>query len=219
MLSRWLDGSIEEFKRRHWGRRPLARPGAAAGVVDRCRWSTLREILGQAPDVVVAERGRQAARPAPVDAVGLQRCFDEGLGLVVRRAERHDAGLAEVATAIAEELGGDVHIQLFATPAGQKMFGWHFDAEQVIVVQTEGEKEYLLRENTVCRGARFDAEPPFAEVLHETSQMMAVTMLVGDWLHIPSPWWHIAEALEPSLHLSIGVLGSDPPRARFRKFR
>jgi 50S ribosomal protein L16 3-hydroxylase len=188
-------------------------------VVDRCRWSTLCEILAQAPDVVVADRGRVADRPAPLDAASLEVGFGCGLGLVVRRAERHDAGLAEVARAIERELGGDVHIQLFATPSGQRMFGWHFDAEQVIVVQTEGSKEYLLRDNTVCRAARFDRDPPFARVREEQSETLAVTMHVGDWLHIPSPWWHIAEALEPSLHLSIGVSGSDPPRARFPKFR
>lgn len=219
MLSGWLDGSVDAFKRQQWGKVAFARPGAAKDVVERCRWSTLCEILGRSPDVVVAERGRQAQRAAPVDREGLHACFREGRGLVVRRAEHHDEGLADLAASIGREIGGDVHIQLFATPGGHRMFGWHFDAEQVIVVQTEGSKEYLLRRNTVCRSARFDRDPPFARVAEEASEVMAVTMWVGDWLHIPSPWWHIAEALEPSLHISIGVLGSDPERARFRRFR
>lgn len=219
MLSQWLDGPLDAFLRRTWGRLPYARPGAAANVVDRCRWETLHGVLGRNPDVIVADRGRRAPIPPPTDASSLQEHFALGLGLVVRRAERHDEGLARVAAEVARDLGGDVHIQLFATPVGQRMFGWHFDAEQVIVVQTEGSKEYLLRDNTVCPQTRFERDPPFESVRNESSQMMAVTMLVGDWLHIPSPWWHIAEALEPSLHLSIGVLGERQPKTRFRKFR
>jgi ribosomal protein L16 Arg81 hydroxylase len=137
----------------------------------------------------------------------------------VRRAERHDVELAELARTLATEIDGDVHVQLFATPAGQRMFGWHFDAEDVIVVQTEGSKRYLLRENTVCKAARFEPRPDFSRVRGETSPVAEVTMLVGDWLHIPSPWWHIAEALEPSLHLSLGVLRSRGAGNRFRRFR
>jgi ribosomal protein L16 Arg81 hydroxylase len=219
VLSQWLDGSVDAFKRRHWGKTPFARPGAALGFVDRCRWSALHRVLGRATDVVIAERGRAVDRPAPTDAASLERCFALGLGLVVRRVERHDEDLAEVAEMLADEIGGEVHLQLFATPRGQKMFGWHFDAEDVIVVQTEGSKHYLMRENTVCKVARFDAQPDFSRVRAETSTLSEVTLRVGDWLHIPSPWWHIAEALEASLHLSIGVLRSRGMQRRFRRFR
>jgi 50S ribosomal protein L16 3-hydroxylase len=29
---------------------------------------------------------------------------------------------------------------------------------------------------------------------------------VGDWLYIPSGWWHIAQTQTESIHLSIGVM-------------
>ena len=219
VLSEWLDDSVEAFKRRHWGKTPFARPGAALAFVDRCRWGALHRVLARASDVVIAEHGRAVDRPPPTDAASLQRCFALGLGLVVRRVERHDDDLADVARALTDEIGGDVHLQLFATPPGQKMFGWHFDAEDVIVVQTEGSKHYVMRENTVSKDARFDPQPDFALVRRETSELSEVTLCVGDWLHIPSPWWHTAEALEASLHLSIGVLRSRGMRKRFRRFR
>lgn len=219
MLSAWLDCSVAAFKRKHWGKAPFARAGAAAGVVDRCRWRTLHRVLAHATNVILAERGRAVDQPIPRDAASLERCFARGLGLVVRRAERHDEGLADLARVLATEIDGDVHVQLFATPAGQEMFGWHFDAEDVIVVQTEGSKRYLLRENTVCKAARFEPHPDFSLVRSETSAVAEATLLVGDWLHIPSPWWHVAEALEPSLHLSLGVLRSRGAGNRYRRFR
>ncbi len=218
MLEEWLGGSIDAFKRKQWGKAPIARPGAAMGVVDACRWSTLHRVLGRATDVILAEKGHAVRKPPPTDAISLERCFAAGLGLVVRRAERHDEGLAAIAATLTEEIVGDVHLQLFATPRGQRMFGWHFDAEQVIVVQTEGSKHYYIRENTVNKQARFESHPDFGMVRRETSPTVEATLLVGDWLHIPSPWWHIAEALEASLHLSIGVLRSEG-KTRFRKFR
>jgi ribosomal protein L16 Arg81 hydroxylase len=219
MLSAWLDRSVTAFKREYWGKAPFARASAAVGAVERCRWQTLHRVLARASDVILAEHGRAVDQPTPRDVASLERCFARGLGLVVRRAERHDAELADMARVLATEIDGDVHVQLFATPAGQRMFGWHFDAEDVIVVQTEGSKRYFLRENTVCKAARFEPHPDFSLVRGETSPMAEVTMLVGDWLHIPSPWWHIAEALEPSLHLSLGVLRGRGAGSRYRRFR
>jgi ribosomal protein L16 Arg81 hydroxylase len=42
---------------------------------------------------------------------------------------------------------------------------------------------------------------------HETSPLRLTCRLeAGDWLYIPSGWWHIAHTQAESIHLSIGVL-------------
>ena len=48
---------------------------------------------------------------------------------------------------------GTAHVQLFVTPAETHGFSWHYDAEEVFIVQTAGVKDYLLRENTVAASA------------------------------------------------------------------
>lgn len=218
VLSTWLQEDPATFLHRHWRKAPIACPGTAHETASRCRWATFHAILGQRPDALVADRGAEAAGPAPHDAASLQACFARGHGVVVRRAERHDPGLGELAAELERELSGEVNIQLFATPTGQRSFGWHFDAEDVFIVQSEGGKEYFFRENTVCPEARHQPRPDFARIQGERSDVLAALLTVGDCLYLPSPWWHIAEAREPSLHLSIGVLPK-PARARFRKFR
>ena len=41
----------------------------------------------------------------------------------------------------------------------------------------------------------------------ETSRLrMTCRLEAGDWLYIPSGWWHIARTQAASLHLSIGVM-------------
>jgi 50S ribosomal protein L16 3-hydroxylase len=41
----------------------------------------------------------------------------------------------------------------------------------------------------------------------ETSRLRLTCRLeVGDWLYIPSGWWHIAQTQTASIHLSIGVM-------------
>jgi ribosomal protein L16 Arg81 hydroxylase len=101
---------------------------------------------------------------------------------------------------------GDVSIQVYATPAGYRSFGWHYDCEDVFIVQTSGMKEYLLRRNTVNPAPTIDAMPRDMRLELETSPAIACTLIAGDWLYIPRGWWHVAAAIENSLSISVGVL-------------
>src|SRR5688572_23930537 len=106
MLSEWLGPlGIEEFTAHHLGRQPYARPGAAAGVVPRLDWGVLERILAArpAPDVLVARDGRLANVEPPTSRHAARHLLDARLGIVVRKAERHDAALAELARAFARD--------------------------------------------------------------------------------------------------------------------
>jgi hypothetical protein len=74
-----------------------------------------------------------------------------GVSVVVRSSERNDPGLAGLAEAFGRSLPGEVHVQLYATPAGTHSYGWHYDFEDVFIAQTAGVKDYFFRENTVAR--------------------------------------------------------------------
>ena len=92
-------------------------------------------------------------------------------------------------------------------------FGWHYDAEDVFIAQTAGEKDYYFRENTV------EADTPFPpkdfQAYHaETSALQTAHLVAGDFLYIPARWWHMALCREDALSISVGVM---PPDTRWRE--
>jgi ribosomal protein L16 Arg81 hydroxylase len=214
VLEQWLESmSVAEFERLHLGRAPLARPCAARAAADCFQWDGLVRVL-RAPelDVLVVRGGHERPLARPRDLVELRRLLAGGDGLVVRRAERHDAGLAALAALFAKDLPGRVHVQIFVTASDTNGFGWHYDEEEVFIVQTGGKKDYYFRRNSVAPPPpRTDAEPyrtdppDFARVREEKTPIQTCTLWPGDWLYVPRGWWHVAKARTDSLSLSLGV--------------
>lgn len=216
MLRTWLgDTPLEVFVRQHLGREPLARPAAAADATGYLGWQTLASLLPhEGLDALVVRSGREQPVLRPRDLPAARRLLEDGLGLVVRRAERHDAGLARLARRFARDLPpglqGRVHVQLFVTAARTHGFGWHYDAEEVFIVQTAGAKDYYFRRNTFDPDPTPGAQPDFGRVRGETTPVMGCTLEPGDWLYLPRGWWHVAKARADSLSISLGVTHPAP---------
>lgn len=207
MLRTWLGGrTVDEFLRDDFRRRPLASPGGAESAVPRFEWPVLDRILGRPGlDALVVRGGRASdvSRPRSVDA--LRALFVRGLGLVIRRAEAHDEGLAALAASLVRDIPGEAHIQLFVTAGGTSGFSWHYDAEDVFIAQTHGTKTYWFRANTVDPTPARDAQPDFARVREERTPIMTCTLVPGDWLYLPRGFWHVARAETDSLSISLGL--------------
>ena len=124
--------------------------------------------------------------------------------MVIRHGERHDEGIARVATSLPQRIPGAVQAQLFVTPAGTHGFGWHYDDEDVFVVQTSGIKNYYFRDNTVLRDRSADSAD-FTQFHGETSPVGSARLIPGDFLYIPARWWHMAKCAEDSLSISLGL--------------
>jgi ribosomal protein L16 Arg81 hydroxylase len=166
----------------------------------------LDDVLKASPaDVLVVARGRYLNGAVPRSLAELQVLFDHGVGIAIRAPERVNTWLRMLAGEFALELPGEQRLILFATPAQSHGFGWHYDAEDVFVVQTAGDKEYFLRRNTVSQPPARGFQSDFAEYRDETSPMLACRLLPGDCLYVPKGFWHIAVAHRDSLSLSIGV--------------
>lgn len=208
MLRHWLAPQlVQDFVRSHLGKAPFARPGAAANVLPSFGWHAFDELLATrpAPDVLVACNGVLVETSALRNEAEARLLMSQELGIVVRKAEQHRESLADLAQTFAADLPGQVHIQIYATPAGTCTFGWHFDAEHVFVVQVSGVKDYYMRANTVAQNAG-DSNPDFSAVRAEPSPLMSARLIPGDWLYIPARWWHLVRSVEDALSLSIGVL-------------
>lgn len=202
---------LEQFLERYYLKLPYALPAAAQSLRQLGSWQTLGQILAPSAanpaepaatvDMLVARHDKlwgERRVPAFSEAVEL---FREGFTLVVRQAQRQVPPLSELAAGFAAELGGPVNIHMYFTPPGEHGFAWHYDAEEVFIVQTAGRKEYQLRKNTVQPWPLEETIPADMRFEREIMPLSRVTLAAGDWLYIPAGYWHRAEAaaeLEPA---------------------
>jgi hypothetical protein len=215
----WLaPDDSRSFLAAQFGRTPFARAGAAASAVTLFDWDVLESILqSRAPiDLATVAGGRLVAAPVPRCCDDVTALMRDGVSVVIRSAELHDAGLARLTESFARELAGEVHVQLYVTPAGTASYGWHFDFEDVFIAQTRGEKDYYLRANTVAQGAVLGEIPDFTAVRAETSPLSVATLIAGDWLYIPARWWHLVKCRQDALSISVGVMSPQELRRATR---
>ncbi|HQU43617.1 MAG TPA: cupin domain-containing protein [Pirellulales bacterium] len=132
--------------------------------------------------------------------------FDDGYTVLVRHAERGHAEIAELAAGFERDFRAAVDVHIYCTPADQHGFGWHYDAEDVFILQTAGSKEYSLRKNTVNPWPLVEALPSDMRYEREIMPLSRCLLSAGDWLYLPHGYWHKAEAREASLSLAVGVM-------------
>jgi 50S ribosomal protein L16 3-hydroxylase len=197
-------------------RQPHARPAGASAAVGLLGWEIFDRVLSSAlpVDVLTVAAGQLVDVPAPRSAADVRRLMRAGSGVstVVRASELHDPGLAALAASFAAALPGEVHVQLYATPAGTNSYGWHYDFEDVFIAQTLGKKAYYFRDNSVARDTRLGDTLDFTVVRAETSQLMGAELVAGDSLYIPRRWWHLVKCVEDSLSISVGVMSPEAIR-------
>lgn len=212
MLRDWIAPlSLADFRAQHFQRGAWAQPGSTKGSAATLDWPALGRVLGVGADTIVCAKGQHLPFPAPRDLDELRAYMRMGIGLAMRYTERSDPGLRAVADSFAD-LPGTPQVQVFVTPAATHGFGWHYDLEDVFIAQTAGVKDYYFRPNTADADVAF---PPgdFSGYHRETSPLMTATLVAGDFLYIPSRWWHMAICKEDALSISVGLM---PPGHSFR---
>ncbi len=200
------DLSLAQFVADYYLRLPYSAAGLARPLCELGSWESLTAIIAQdRADVLVCRQNEQYAGPAPRSAEDSRRLIDEGYTLLVRHAERHDERLARLAAEFAADFAAPVNIHVYCTPPGQFGFGWHYDAEEVFIVQTAGRKEYSLRKNTVNPWPIEETLPANMHYEREIMPLVRCELAAGDWLYIPSGYWHRGTSRELALSLAIGV--------------
>jgi ribosomal protein L16 Arg81 hydroxylase len=194
----------------YFHRLPFALSGGARDICELGTWSVLATMLAcDDADVMVVRDGVQFAGPGPKDLPAAEALSAEGYTILVRHAERHDERLLALANAFARDLAAPVDVHVYVTPPGKHGFGWHYDAEDVFILQTAGRKEYSLRKNTVHPWPLVETIPRDMQYERELMPLCRVLLAAGDWLYIPCGWWHKADAAasdETSISLAIGVM-------------
>ena len=208
--------SVGEFLHRHFTRVPFAMPNRAIHYTHAFTAADFAAMVEGPRSVLrVVQNGRLILDHARLSWAEAQTQYRRGHTLLVRYADRSCAKLQAMAEAFAQFFHAPVDIQVYLTPDTHQAFGWHYDLEEVFILQVQGCKEYTLRQNTVNPRPVWENLPADLHFERETSRIrMTCRLEGGDWLYIPSGWWHIARTQAESIHLSIGVM----PVARLKLF-
>jgi len=209
-LEKLLDkAGRERFLRDHFLKLPFAQPGGCRSLAQLGTWETLEGILGQDDvDVLVVRQGQRWSGSRAPSYREARELFDEGYTVLVRHAERHDERLAALASSFREDFCGGVDVHLYCTPGESFGFGWHYDAEEVFILQTTGLKTYSLRKNTVHPWPLVETLPADMQYERELMPLSRCRLAAGDWLYIPGGYWHRAEASEDAISLAVGVMST-----------
>jgi 50S ribosomal protein L16 3-hydroxylase len=219
VLDHWLAPfEVSEFLTQHLDKQPYARAGAAAAAAPLLVWETFDRVLASRHplDVLTVASGRLVQAPRPRSLGEVRALLRQGVSVVVRGSEQHDGGLAGLAAGFERSLPGEVHVQLYATPAGSHSYGWHYDFEDVFIAQTAGIKDYFFRDNTVARATALGQPLDFEVFRQETAPLLSARLEPGDWLYLPSRWWHLVLCREDSLSISVGVMPPEELRKAVR---
>jgi ribosomal protein L16 Arg81 hydroxylase len=200
------ESDIPSFLENYFQRLPYSKSVASAECLAYGTWETLTKVIASPDaDVMVVRQNQQYAGPLPVTTEEAQALVADGYTLLVRHAERHDPALEEFARGLAADFAAPINIHIYCTPASEVGFAWHYDAEEVFIVQTTGVKEYFLRKNSVNPWPIEETLPRDMRYEREIMPLMKVVLAAGDWLYIPSGYWHYGAAHEAAISLSIGV--------------
>lgn len=192
------------FLEQHYLKLPLARSTSDASWIGSANWAAA-ERLFQHPqaDILIGRRGEQppdGTRPGSIREV-----LDSGYTVGLRHVDRYDAELTELAKQFHDVFAAPIDIHLYCTPAKYEGFGWHYDAEEVFVLQTHGSKNWWLRKNTVNPWPLIDQIPRDQRYGREIMPVMHSRLDCGDWLYIPAGYWHKTQAETDSISLSVGI--------------
>jgi ribosomal protein L16 Arg81 hydroxylase len=204
------DLSPQTFLDDFYLRQPFSRPGGARELCDLGGWETVQGILrADGVDLMLARQNELwpgTGRPTFDEVRDLHA---QGYTLVIRHAERHDSRLAELAEGFRRDfLLAPVNIHVYCTPEDQFGFSWHYDAEDVFILQTQGSKEYSLRKNTVNPWPLEETLPSDMRYEREIMPVMKCQLDAGDWLYIPAGYWHMGQSREAAISLAVGVMST-----------
>jgi 50S ribosomal protein L16 3-hydroxylase len=201
------DTSFDDFLQTKFTRIPFS--GTATELP--LRWlnldSVMKMIETKKAILRIVKNGSMVLDYIDLSEQSAKKFYQSGHTLLLKNAERADEDLSRLAREFESFFHTPVDIQIYSTPEGENAFGWHFDLEEVFIFQIKGSKEYTLRQNTVSPNpvmATLEKDLGFDK---ETSSLsLKVLLEAGDWLYIPSGWWHRAETKKESLHASLGLM-------------
>ena len=200
--------SLDSFLEKNFTKLPFSSQGGAEKYSHLLNWKIVEEVLAAKKSVLrIVQDGKVIKDYVDLNFDEAQVHHRKGHTLLLRFAEKSHPLLMDLAQDFARSFHTEVDIQLYCTPEGHNAFGWHYDVEEVFIFQTQGSKQYTIRPNTIHPNPLVSSIPKDLGYEKETSTLkVEVTLEAGDFLYIPSGWWHRALTQKESMHISIGLM-------------
>lgn len=197
--------SCEAFLESHYLKRPFAHAGGCGAFLLTDVGTEIESLLKVGADVFVGKLGERYAGTLPTDRMSAEAILQGGYTLGFRHVDRTIPKYADLSDRFQAALNAPIDVHLYCTPADQPGFGWHYDAEEVFVLQISGSKHWYLRKNSVHPWPLMDAIPANQRYEREQTLVEHCFLAEGDWLYIPSGYWHKTIAGAASTSLSVGA--------------
>ena len=139
---------------------------------------------------------------AQVERVASQ--FEGGATIVLQALQLQHPPLAEFCRELERELAHPVQANAYYTPSSAQGFKVHHDTHDVLCLQVEGEKRWLVYPPVLELPLKNQKYSP--ELGEPGEPVLDVTMRAGDTLYLPRGWLHQAMTSDTaSLHLTVGI--------------
>lgn len=179
-------------------------------------WRQLDDVLttaGRDADLIkLCREGRTLDARAYVrggtrlDATEVARALRAGHSIILEYVERYHAPVRELIAALSRAVGEIAWTAAFVSWTSQRCLPTHFDNHDVLIVQTEGEKEWTVLKPTREAPQRLDTAAEAAPARAEVAWQGVLRR--GDVLYIPRGWWHHARSTgQGSIHLGCAFVG------------
>ncbi|MGE2712883.1 cupin domain-containing protein [Mycolicibacterium litorale] len=239
MLSRCIATDPQSFATEYWGRRPLLSPSGALprDFADLLSAAMVDELIAErgvrAPFIRLAKEGDVLAKdcylgpagfgaemPDQVDSAKVLAQFAAGATIVLQGLHRLWPPVIDFVRGMVDDIGHPVQANAYITPPGNRGFDPHYDVHDVFVLQTAGEKRWVV--HAPVHAHPLPSQPwtqHRAEIAERAAQepVIDTVLSAGDALYLPRGWVHSAQALDTtSIHLTVGVsavTGVDVARA------
>jgi JmjC domain len=130
--------------------------------------------------------------------------FERGATIVLQALQYQHQPLAEFCRELERELGHTAQANAYYTPASAQGFKVHHDTHDVLCLQVEGEKRWLVYAPVLELPLKHQKYT--SEMGEPGELLMDITMRAGDTLYLPRGWLHQAMTSDtPSLHLTVGL--------------
>ena len=200
------DITVEEFLDRYYLKSPYLQKNGAETLAHLGTRRVLDALVARPQcEVTIVGKGAEWIRESQDPSVRIEELHSEGCCLLLRQVEKHDRGFARLAKSFRKDLHSPVGIALESTPAGACGLGWHYDPEELFIVQTEGSTELAFRKSTTDPCPMSIDLPGVPHDKNETGPVATCNLERGDWLYLPAGYWRKGEALEDSVILSVGI--------------
>lgn len=206
--------SKQQFLSEFWGKSVAFIRGERDRFRELVTWDELNTVLEQhrllRPRIRMFRDGEAVDAKqfmkdrSRLNAAGLTTALADGATLIVDSVHEMMPAVGKLAEACQQVLQSETTVNLYASWRSQKGFKLHWDAQDTMIVQVYGRKNWIVHGPT-----RLHPFKDETEVAPEPSDAPAWDDVLepGDVLYLPRGWWHVAYPLnEPSLHLTVTIV-------------